>query len=589
MDQKKYLICALDLDSGIGKCNKLPWYFPDEIKYFKKVTSTCNMSTCITSTCVDKVDKVMCNAVIMGKNTFWSIPFNYRPLKDRLNLVISNKITNNSENSFKLIIQNLKRFKESNYEDCEILEACVIYHERVKMSFSDYVKSVIGKTYYVNHIGLAIYFCSMLNFIENIFFIGGHQIYKEVLQSTCISALYLTKINNTYDCDKHFPLNWETINNEFICVPIGSTEGTESTESTESTDSTESIDSAIKVEYLKCFPKFGINNILSLNYHKMELCKINPEFEYLCLLEKVLYNGKLTKTRNGNTLRLFGEQITINMNNCINNSNENLSNDENFNYYRFPLLTTKRTYWKGIIEELLWFLKGHTDANELSEKGVHIWDGNGSREFLDSRGLINNKPGDLGPVYGYQWRNFGKSYDGESNDGSTTQPSLNSPGVDQVVELIRLIREDPTSRRMVVSAWNPIDLDKMALPPCHMFFQIFVNDGTLDLHMYQRSVDMFLGEPFNIASYYLLLCIICTYTDKKPGNIIISMGDTHIYEEHIEQVKIQLQRIPKTFPILKVSKSLPDLENCEKLENVIDQFEILNYKCHPGIKANMIV
>jgi thymidylate synthase len=314
-----------------------------------------------------------------------------------------------------------------------------------------------------------------------------------------------------------------------------------------------------------------------LNYYKTPLCEIHPEFQYLCLLEKVLNKGALKKTRNGNTISLFGEQLTFRM---TNSHNEIDYKTGDHNFYKFPLLTTKRTYWFGIIEELLWFLKGCTNANELAVKNVHIWDGNGSREFLDSRGLNHYPVGELGPVYGYQWRNFGKPYKNEQFHGIEQ-----FPGIDQISEIIQMIKNDPNSRRMVVSAWNPVDLSKMALPPCHMFFQVYVNDNNyLDIHMYQRSVDLFLGEPFNIASYYLLLCILCQYTSKIPGDITISMGDIHIYEDHLQQVKQQLQRLPLPFPVLKINKILPELN---ELINEPHLFELLNYNFHPGIKAKM--
>lgn len=239
----------------------------------------------------------------------------------------------------------------------------------------------------------------------------------------------------------------------------------------------------------------------------------------------------------------------------------------------FPLLTTKRVYWKGVAEELLWFLSGETSAKLLQEKGVHIWDGNGSRENLDNMGFRDYETGELGPIYGWQWRRFGAKY-----------PEKNG-GVDQMNDVLRQIRDDPFSRRIIVSGWNPVDLPKVALPCCHCFMQFYVDGDYLDIQVYQRSADWFLGVPFNIASYALLLTLAAHLTNKMPRHLHMIFGDTHLYSNHKEAMEKQLKRDPTAFPTLKIrARGQTQWEDF-----CFDDFELENYHPHPGIKADMAV
>jgi thymidylate synthase len=280
---------------------------------------------------------------------------------------------------------------------------------------------------------------------------------------------------------------------------------------------------------------------------------------YLDALRNVLENGELRKTRNANTISKFSIKLDFDIRNS------------------FPLLTTKKVYWKGVLHELLWFIKGDTNAKNLENNDVNIWNGNSSREFLDSLRLYNYEEGDCGPIYGFQWRHFGTQYKGYNYN-------YNGFGIDQLQNCINLIKTDPMSRRIFMSAWNPVQLNDMCLPPCHVSYQFYVNNkNELSCNMYQRSGDMFLGIPFNIASVSLLVYIIAMTTDKKPGNVSIIIGDAHIYESHLEQVKEQLERIPYEEPLLKINKKFTNI-NDYKYEN----FEIIDYKSHPTIKAVMI-
>lgn len=244
-----------------------------------------------------------------------------------------------------------------------------------------------------------------------------------------------------------------------------------------------------------------------------------------------------------------------------------------------PLLTTKRVYYKGILHELLWFVSGCTDGKKLSEKGVKIWDGNGSREFLDSRGLTHRREGDLGPVYGFQWRHFGAEYVDCDTD-------YTGKGVDQLKEVIYKIKNTPYDRRIILSAWNPKDMDIMALPPCHMFCQFYVSfprDGgkaKLSCQLYQRSCDMGLGVPFNIASYALLTKMIAQVCDMEAGEFIHTMGDAHIYADHVEALKTQIAREPTDYPRLRFARNIDDIDDF-----TFDDFILEDY--HPQSKIDM--
>ena len=262
--------------------------------------------------------------------------------------------------------------------------------------------------------------------------------------------------------------------------------------------------------------------------------------QYLDLLDYVMKNGHQKSDRTGTgTLSIFGYQMKYNLREG------------------FPLLTTKKLHLKSIIYELLWFLNGDTNIRYLNEHGVTIWD-----EWADSSG-------DLGHIYGYQWRRW-KAYQNDS--------------VDQISELIKSLTTNPDSRRHIISAWNVADLDNMNLPPCHVLFQFYVNDGKLSCQLYQRSADIFLGVPFNIASYSLLLMMIAQVTGLEPFEFVHTLGDAHIYLNHIEQVKLQLARKPRKLPLMKINSSVKDIFKLE-----FSDFILESYDPHPHIKAPISV
>lgn len=289
-------------------------------------------------------------------------------------------------------------------------------------------------------------------------------------------------------------------------------------------------------------------------------CKDHDEYQYLDLIQKILKNGTKKDDRTGTgTISLFGAQMRFSLRNT------------------FPLLTTKNVFWRGVAEELLWFVRGSTNSKELAEKKVHIWDANGSKEFLDKQGLTDREEGDLGPVYGFQWRHFGADYKNMHTDYS-------GQGVDQLKNVIHTIKTNPYDRRIIMSAWNPVDLPKMALPPCHSLVQFYVANGELSCQLYQRSGDMGLGVPFNIASYSLLTYMIAHVCDLKPGDFVHTLGDAHVYSNHVDALNEQLKREPKPFPTLHIKRQITNIEDFK-----YNDFELKGYKPHPKIKMVMAV
>jgi thymidylate synthase len=289
---------------------------------------------------------------------------------------------------------------------------------------------------------------------------------------------------------------------------------------------------------------------------------LHDENQYLKLVSDVLTEGVMEDGRNGKVLTVFGSAMHFSLkDNTI------------------PLLTTKKLAWKTCLRELLWFIRGQTSNEILKKQNVHIWDGNASREFLDSRGLTNLKENDLGPIYGHQWRHFNAKYS-DCNTDYTGQ------GFDQLDYIIKCLKDtkERNSRRLVMSAWNPCQLDEMALPPCHILCQFNVNDGNkLSCSLYQRSCDLGLGVGFNIASYSFLTHLIAHHCNLEVLDFYYYLGNCHIYEQHIEPLREQIIREPYKFPKIVIKNKYEDI-----ISYNVDDFEILDYEFHPLIKMEMI-
>ena len=482
-------IASKTYDNSIGYNNDLIFTLKNDIEHFKNKTST-------------TIDSKKKNAVLMGKNTFLSIPEKFKPLKDRINIVIS---------------------------DTDYL--------KIKTLISD---SKYENTFLFNTISQALHYCYNKDSIENLYVIGGEKVYTYFIENKLFNTIYLTEIQNkdVPKGDIFFP---ELDKNNYKVTRISNFDD----------------------ENCLCKINKKIYDTISYHINKYDnntlsfLEKNIQEHQYLDIIKDVLETGELRKTRNAQTMSKFGLRMEFDISRYI------------------PLLTTKKVYWKGILYELLWFINGQTDAKQLSKHKVNIWKGNSNQEYLDSLNL-DYEEGVCGPIYGFQWRYFNATYEGPNEN-------YLGKGVDQLQNCIDLLNTDPTSRRIFMTAWNPCQLKEMVLPPCHVSYQFYVRaDKYIDCQMYQRSGDLFLGVPFNIASTALLTHIVSTQTKYKPGKIVIVLGDAHIYQNHMVQIKEQLSRVPYQFPILTINKK----KNIN--DYIPEDFNLESYYNHPTIKASMI-
>jgi dihydrofolate reductase/thymidylate synthase len=480
------VIVATTQKGGIGKDGTLPWKLPEDMAHFKKIT---------TATTPGKSA-----AVIMGRKTWESIPEKFRPLPDRVNVVLSKS---SSDSSF------ASRFPNG-----------VLLASSVEDALSQ---------------------LSTRNDVSEIFAIGGESVYKEVIEMPSCSRIFITRIAKDIECDAFFPAFDESL---FKVAYLSKTQSRDGLP----------YDFIVyeRIDTMVASPGLAVLGGGGQFLHE--------EYQYLKLVEDIMEKGVSMSDRTGvGTISVFGTMMRFDLRKS------------------FPLLTTKRVFWRGVVEELLWFMRGDTNGKHLSEKGIKIWDGNGSREFLDKRGLSHREEGDLGPVYGFQWRHFGAKYVDMHTD-------YTGQGVDQLAECIKKIKEDPSDRRIIMSAWNPADLHLMALPPCHMFCQFYVANGELSCLMYQRSCDIGLGVPFNIASYSLLTCMMAQVCGLKPGDFVHQMGNTHVYSNHCEPLKTQLARTPRPFPVLRVNPDVKDIDGFQASD-----FELLGYNPHGKIAMDMAV
>lgn len=376
--------------------------------------------------------------------------------------------------------------------------------------------------------------------LENSFVIGGEQIYNQALRPDLCKRVFTTEIDKEYVVDTYFP----------------------------------ELPAYFKLAHE--MKNYDDKENVKLNFKIYEnISNINSEeYEYLNILKDIMDNGEYYMDRTGTgVISLFDKNMNFSI--------PTMSYDGTYgmNYiYTIPLLTTKKMFTRGIIEELLWFLRGGTNAKELQEKKVHIWDGNTSREFLDSRGL-DYEEGEIGPGYGHQWVNWGGNW------------RTGKGGINQIKNIIELLRNDPTSRRAILTAWNVSDLDKMALPPCHMTYVFNISghpdNKRLNCKVLLRSNDMFLGSPFNILSTSILTILMSRAIGVLPGNIALSIVDAHVYSDHIEQVNEQLKRVPLNFPNLTINKKISSYNDILSLK--ASDFELTNYNSWSSLKGKMAI
>uniref|UniRef100_A0A7S4K7R0 DHFR domain-containing protein n=1 Tax=Guillardia theta TaxID=55529 RepID=A0A7S4K7R0_GUITH len=383
--------------------------------------------------------------------------------------------------------------------------------------------------------------------ISQCFVIGGGELYREAMNSDRLCKIFRTLVHGEFECDTFIPCE----------IPKGFIRDTESVPGNVKEDKGIQYEFQIFVRPATA----GSNSHSEMNSH-VSNGVAHEEYQYLNLIRDILQTGIRKGDRTGTgTIGKFGASMRFNLRES------------------FPLLTTKRVFWRGVVEELLWFISGATNANLLREKDIHIWDGNGSKEYLAKIGLGHREEGDLGPVYGFQWRHFGAKY-------TDMHADYTGQGVDQLANVINTIKTNPNDRRILLSAWNPADLGIMALPPCHMFCQFYVDTekGELSCQMYQRSCDMGLGVPFNIASYSLLTCLVAHVCNLKPGEFIHTLGDVHVYSNHVEALKIQLEREPRPFPKIRINPEKRDIDSF-----VLSDITLEGYDPHAKIAMDMAV
>lgn len=487
------IIVATDQNRGISKDGKMPWpHNKADMKHFAEITTA-------------TIDPNKHNAVIMGRKTWESLPKN-EALVSRVNIVLKREGT---------------------------IEA-----------------KPDNPVYTFNTLDEALTLLSQDKNIENIFVIGGQDIYELAINDPRCEHIYVTEFKKDFGpCDRFFP----AIPTWFKLV--------------------ESVHASLLIEFKKYSTLYDLRS---------------SEFNYLNLLYHILTTGdEITQERTGvGTLSVEGGVLQF----PITTLNPNAPMDEL--EYRVPIMTTKDLFARGVFEELIMFLNGDTNVRDLQKKKVAIWDGNTSRQWLDDHGLSNYEVGETGPGYGFQWNFFGADYLGpNSRDAHARDPK----GINQLEQCINLLRTDPYSRRIVLTAWNPVDLPNMCLPPCHLTYVFKVRKATpasggrmvLNCTMLQRSGDMFLGIPFNIFSMTLLTIYMSRTAGMVPGTINIMISDAHIYKNHIEQVKEQITRIPYKFPILKINAKINSLADMRNLKYT--NLEIKEYNKWPAIKAQMAI
>lgn len=547
---------------GIGKDGKLPWHIPEDMAHFKEITTP-------PVNCGYKNDYIF-SIVIMGRKTWESIPEKFKPLPQRYNIVLSNDAEYREQQTKKYAGYDIHlENNNSNGND---------------NSWKKGIKFTTWEAFFDNGYYIEIekelfkrikQFSSVNRFQDvdipkllNYYIIGGETIYQKAIDSKYNLNIFATEIytqsKNPIECDTFFP----KIENTTI-------------------NSVSKFNKSIK-QYNggDIWYRFITYNRISNDtyyynpqYYNSKFYNplpfVSAETEYLALMRNILENGQSNDDRTGvGTLSIFGEMLKFDLRDT------------------FPISTTKRIFFRAIFEELMLYLSGKTDNSILQEKGIHVWDGNTSREFLDKRGLQNYPTGDMGETYGFNMRHYGGDY-----FGCNITYSVGEYGYDQLANVIHLIKNEPASRRIIIDLWNPSTVDKAALPSCLCKYQFNVNVSKkeLNLAIYLRSSDYFLANNWNTCTGALLVHLLCNLEgiDLTPGELTVFIADAHIYKSHIEQVRENLARTPYPYPKLLVCEGNMDIDVGKKKKDILEfkfeDLELIGYKAHPNIKAEMAV
>ena len=527
---------------GIGCNGTIPWHIPEDMKHFRELT-------------IPKTIEYPFSIVIMGRKTWESIPENRRPLTERFNIIISN-------NKEYIETENAKYGNRMIDSKSGILFATwddyfgILYLQIEKLMLNSIPDNM--KSYILNPFAYHI--------------IGGEQIYKKALDmcnelnipyTINSTEIYLTKdqeqeqeldkdnvMNTKYNCDTFFP----KIDESAIITNVSQFYESNSK-------------SNINIHNNKIIYRF-----ITYEKNQMKLKSFyTQEGEYLDLMRNILENGSSNDDRTGvGTLSIFGSMLKYNLRDS------------------FPLSTTKRIFFRAVFEELMFYLSGKTDNKILQAKGIHVWDGNTSREFLDKRGLQHYEEGDMGQTYGFNYRHFGGEYKGCGVDYGAGS-NENAIGYDQLTNVINLIKTEPSSRRIIIDLWDCSTVHKAALPSCLCKYQFNVNvtKKELNLAIYLRSSDYFLANNWNSCCGALLVHLLCNTEGiyLSPGELTVFIADAHLYKFHLEKVKMNLERKPFPFPKLLIKGE----KKKDITEFKFEDIELLGYKAHPNIKAEMAV
>lgn len=481
------LIVATDNDWGFAKGQGIPWSFKNELKYFANKTKA-------------TVNPTKKNIVIMGRVTWETIPAKNRPLRDRINIIVSTSLS------------------EENRDDLFFVKSI---EDAIKISIEMYLSKRV----------------------ERVFIIGGLALYDYAMSSILLSRIYLTKIHKSYSCDRFFNSTLMLSKSYHVM------------ESSQYTVEEDRDGSMVPLTYMTFESK-----------HKYE-----GEEQYLAILWNILTYGHIRQTRNSTTRSLFDGSMTFDLSEG------------------FPLMTTKRLPMRWIWEELMFFLSGKTDTNILSKRGVTIWESNTTREFLDKCGLSHYDVGDMGPIYSFPLRHAGVKYINMHHD-------YTGIGFDQVAYVIKTLKEDPYSRRIIMTTFDPSQAGDACLYPCHGIVINFGVDGSnrLNCIMHQRSADWICGIPWNIASYATLVHLLVEIVNNSDdyhgpvlsvGKLTLNIGDMHVYnrEDHMACAIEQLTRMPKKYPTFRMKDKISKIEDLKW-----EQVELINYDAHPSIKVKMV-